>query len=919
MTSEDFWPSAWKLVDELRTTSATDASANTLVELLRDDLVLQQYVFVNQSWADEEWFATFRANGLFSNPPPVERIDGGLRTRGWPVMQYVKAMTQTDPTAVGEVLVGLRSDNWWVISEAIETAAALPDQHALPALLNLLAEWQSAPATWTHAETIAHALVRLAEGSLDNSQIAVAVARVLDKLWRDNSQWYELEEVLGTLATAEARVRYRVADGIEMTLLGRRPVRLYRSSAFTPRLESLDAGGSDPIELLANRWLSLTDDERKIIGPDASYARSTRLIAVDDPLIRQMGLRSLRYALDERSGDRLAQQQLLNVASNADVLTAEGELSELLPLFRAHFGVLSPEDQVVFIDRVVGLAESQERLDHYYGRDWLAALERFLGPRERLMLSNLTAEVGAPRSEFETTRAVAEFIPMRGALSDAEVSELSALELLTLMRNVPRLGDAMFDTSINAVAAQAKAEIERRLDDFLPLLPSIASDVRYPAILHHVVWGLSETLKQSDYQSPETLDAVLSFLRTLSERATNGDVDDGAESGYGPRSVLSAVADLLEDLAPWVMTTPHTEILLATLRSVLASEDPTPEHEAQYGGSNMDPPTLALNTARGRATRALLRLLVETAASESAGQAHLSALTDLTRSRATEEASSSVKSAYGIYLPWLVTRLPDLWSEIGSTVMPADANDQTWDAVFTTYILFNHPHRGVADSVRRHYEVAIGRFTDAFPFFLAHADRLLTHLIALARPNGAGADDWFELLVDALGSAPDDAVEGAIRSFAHAVRREADLVRKEWAISLARRRLERIGDREHRRPMEATGLLDLILATGVTPVEAGGEILALMQAGASPRDWSVIEYLIDRDRPRTAIGIQILARAVADDDFRGFLRDPEAFEQLLTDYAGAAPHPTWRLVNQLGRNGVFIVESVALTLVNRGR
>ena len=41
--------------------------------------------------------------------------------------------------------------------------------------------------------------------------------------------------------------------------------------------------------------------------------------------------------------------------------------------------------------------------------------------------------------------------------------------------------------------------------------------------------------------------------------------------------------------------------------SLTEDEDPTPHHEAHYGGSTMEPFTLAMNTIRGEAMEAVIR------------------------------------------------------------------------------------------------------------------------------------------------------------------------------------------------------------------------------------------------------------------------------------------------------------------------
>jgi len=42
------------------------------------------------------------------------------------------------------------------------------------------------------------------------------------------------------------------------------------------------------------------------------------------------------------------------------------------------------------------------------------------------------------------------------------------------------------------------------------------------------------------------------------------------------------------------------------LKLLTEDPDPTPEHEARYGGSNMDPATLSINTTRGEAMHAVV-------------------------------------------------------------------------------------------------------------------------------------------------------------------------------------------------------------------------------------------------------------------------------------------------------------------------
>ena len=81
----DFWTLAWSIEEQLNTLAPSDPESSEPLAAIRDDLVLQQFLFVQRAWERPEWLGAFRASGLFENPPPVERVDGALRTRAVPM------------------------------------------------------------------------------------------------------------------------------------------------------------------------------------------------------------------------------------------------------------------------------------------------------------------------------------------------------------------------------------------------------------------------------------------------------------------------------------------------------------------------------------------------------------------------------------------------------------------------------------------------------------------------------------------------------------------------------------------------------------------------------------------------------------------------------------------------------------------
>ena len=81
-----------------------------------------------------------------------------------------------------------------------------------------------------------------------------------------------------------------------------------------------------------------------------------------------------------------------------------------------------------------------------------------------------------------------------------------------------------------------------------------------------------------------------------------------ADTGWGWSR--KAIADLLElGMTEGVAEIPYgcRDIVWRIVEPITDDPDPTPEYEARYGGTNMDPVTLSINTTRGEAMHAAMR------------------------------------------------------------------------------------------------------------------------------------------------------------------------------------------------------------------------------------------------------------------------------------------------------------------------
>jgi hypothetical protein len=695
-----------------------------------------------------------------------------------------------------------------------------------------------------------------------------------------------------------------IADAVELTLLGH-PA---QPGSLGVRLEDLRVEMRGPEEFLASQWMALTENEALSFGVRAPVERALRLLRGPTALTRQMGLRSLRRALDVDSTDRTALQLFSDLASDGELPFDYDTLSELLPLFRAHFSLLNHEVRLEFAERLLERADSS-RASRYLARDWINALSSYLGPREEAIRLELEKELGPAREAFESPRVVAAFVAAKGPVAAEDVAALPAQDVVSLLTGIPVVRNTGFrDSSMLALADLLKAEVERRPEEFLPTLQRVAQEIGYPAVLYNLIWALQGAFAAPDRQLPHSLDVVMAFLSTVVERASRNELDEDG-SGLTATSVLKAVADFIDERANWVLEAEAPQ-LLALLDSLLATAEPTAEYERQYGGSNMDPPTLALNTARGRATRALLKL-ASLSWSDAGEAVHGAALDERVRIRAREEPSPSVASSFGLFLTLLVLRAEQLWREVEPTILPATAGSGHWDAVFTTYVVFNWPNRIAAARMQDSYATAIDRLGDSdYPYLLQHGDRLIAHLVALAMPGDAESGAWLGELLRALDLASDETAAASLRALEWSLTEQPREDLGAWVRSLARARLTSVADSD--RPNERSAVAGLLLATNLPVDVVGPDLLALLDTGAEPELESVVTYLIAHER--TVLSAQILESSLRHGLYKGWLSEEASIRELVASYADRAPTNAWSLVNALGEVAFYDLEELARAL-----
>lgn len=126
-----------------------------------------------------------------------------------------------------------------------------------------------------------------------------------------------------------------------------------------------------------------------------------------------------------------------------------------------------------------------------------------------------------------------------------------------------------------------------------------------------VIDGLQEAVKgKLEIDWPQVMELARFCIEQQDPTTVASDGwEDEARWRWVHRSVTSLLEAGVEAKAPAHVPDSLLDQARQLLEPLTRSTEPTPEYESQYGGSNMDPLTLSLNTLRPAATRTMLRLV----------------------------------------------------------------------------------------------------------------------------------------------------------------------------------------------------------------------------------------------------------------------------------------------------------------------
>ncbi len=795
---------AWlHVLDELLAKpQPTNEDVTRVAQQVPSNAVTRGYFFERLQYPG--WIEPLRRKGFFQYPPAPTRDEeeGTIRFPRWPEARYLVRMAKHKPELVAQIIREMEdTDNAAVLTDLVDALLAMPPEVSaklaekakrwaeIPYLLLLEKSWQL--------------ILHLAEGR--KTEEARSIAWVLLDILPDprQQQGAALDDPYRLLP--EPRARFDIWEYVE--ILKKHYPTLVQADGL-PALARL----CDRLDKAIERSRRHQDDQcredysyirRPAIEDHCQNLRNTvkngLVSAVRDSA--EVLIRSGRATVEEvvntlegrrwRVFRRIALHVMRVFPEQAKALAAarltdrslfedNGLQHEYVLLLRERFAQLSGEDKAKILGWIkdaeteTGRNPSEKEVTLHreiWQRDWLGRIGFENLPAEwRERYRELVGKYGEPEHpEFPRYRQGAWTGPTSPKTAE-ELKGMSVTEIVEFLRTWEPPENLFREPSqeglgrvLSSVVAEDPGRFATKATAFQDLDPTY---------VRAVVAGLGYAAKQDRAFNWERVldlcDWVLSQPREIKGRQVR-ELEADPDWGW----TRTAIADLLSaglDDRPNAIPIGLRQRVWAILKPLTDDPDPTPEHEQRYGGSNMDPATLSINTTRGEAMHAVVRYALwvrrhvqkEPRSEEwlKKGFEQMPEVREVLQAHLapTREPSLAIRSVYGQWFPWLVMLDPNWARANAARIFPQDqASEAFFEAAWNTHIAFCGPDDNVLEILKPYYGLAadrIGGQRDDKRWLADPDEKLAEHLMVFYWRGKLPFDD--SLLVGFWEKAPDD-------------------------------------------------------------------------------------------------------------------------------------------------------------------
>ncbi len=711
-----------------------------------------------------EWVVPLSRRGFFKNPPPpiAAPEPGYVRFPPWPEGRYLARMASSAPEDVAGVLATIgSSENPTVTRLLLEAVVSLPGAKAAD-LAEQIQDWIEGPHADIYADDAATVVLHLVS--------AGEVGRALEIV-------RSLLQVIPDPRLSEKRVSTDEAYRLTPEASSRVSEWEYERVVEQVLEPLVDAAGLDAVQMFSallddalrlSRWEDEVGDgesaDYSYIWRPAIEAHSQNLESgVRNVLVNAVRDAAFRYVsggasevdtvvndLEQRSitHRRIALHVLANTGHGVELaterITDRGVFDdhclrhEYADLLRSRFGHVNEDAQKEVLswiesgpdvdwyrerrierDGTEPLDDDVQRYVDIWRRDRFSYVADSLAGSTADRYQDLVQAYGEPEHPDFTSWSTS-WVGPESPVEPEQLLQLPPAEVADLLRGWRPDDDSEghFGPSIEGLGRVFSGVVAARPADYAAEANRLA-DVD-PTYVRELFSGLDQALAKGEAFSWEE---PLSLASLVSQQAFEPD-DDVSYRDRDPgwrwcrRQIASLVRSGLaakDNGIPLELRVTVWDII----ERLMDDPNPSPEHEARYGGDNMDPLTLSLNTNRGETMHAAIEYALWVHRDVEARGGDVSSGFDLMPEVRTllerhldliVEPSHAVRAVYGRWLPWLVL-LDEEWTAANlGAIFPTEHEAIAYaDTAWSTYVTWCPPYDSTSRVLRSEYEDAVRR------------------------------------------------------------------------------------------------------------------------------------------------------------------------------------------------------------------